>query len=141
MSSLSVCAIVRARSHAYAGYHTRTILLPRLWYVGVCFVLLACLLHSAQAAMCFDDASRAHRYLLQQEATQTQQRTQTRININRATEAELVSLQGIGSSKAQAIVLYREMFGDFARVDDLAKVKGIGAKTIEKNRARLQVHE
>ncbi len=43
--------------------------------------------------------------------------------------------------KAQEIILYREMFGDFKSVDELTKVKGIGAKTIEKNRARLTVQE
>ena len=61
------------------------------------------------------------------------------ININQASESQLTSLHGIGSSKAQEIILYREMFGDFKTVDELAKVKGIGAKTVEKNRARLRV--
>ncbi len=74
-----------------------------------------------------------------QENAETQAREQATININRASEGELVSLNGIGSSKAQAIILYRDMFGDFKTVDELAKVKGIGAKTIEKNRSRLSV--
>ena len=93
------------------------------------------------AAPCFDNAQSAYDYLLTQETVQTQARDQRSININRATEAELVSLDGIGSNKAQAIILYREMFGGFKTVDELTKVKGIGAKTIEKNRRRLSVQD
>lgn len=95
----------------------------------------------AQAAPCFDNPQRAYDYLLAQEKVETQARTQTGVNINRASEAELTSLHGIGSSKAQAIILYRDMFGDFKTIDELVKVKGIGAKTIEKNRSRLRVQD
>lgn len=94
---------------------------------------------NVQAAPCFDNPKSAYQYLLQQEKLTTQARTQMGININRATESELTTLHGIGSSKAQAIILYREMFGDFQTVDELEKVKGIGPKTIEKNRSRLRV--
>ena len=104
-------------------------------------VIIVLTLNPANAAPCFDHAQSAYDYLLAQEAAQTQARTQTSININRATEAELVSLNGIGSSKAQAIILYREMFGGFKSVDELTKVKGIGEKTIEKNRRRLSVQD
>lgn len=61
------------------------------------------------------------------------------ININTASEAELVQLAGIGASKAQAIILYREQIAPFASVDDLARVKGIGKATVDKNRSRLRV--
>ncbi|MGP4118830.1 ComEA family DNA-binding protein [Psychrobacter aquimaris] len=98
-------------------------------------------LNSANAAPCFDNPQRAYEYLLAQESAKTQVRDQATININRASEGELVSLNGIGSSKAQAIILYREMFGDFKTVDELAKVKGIGVKTVEKNRGRLRVQD
>lgn len=111
-----------------------------VFLVGI-FSIMAMLSHPALAAPCFDNAKSAYKYLLMQEAAQSQARVQTRININRATEAELVALNGIGSSKAQAIILYREMFGGFKTVDELTKVKGIGAKTIEKNRQRLSVQD
>ena len=101
--------------------------------------IMAMLSHPVFAAPCFDNAQSAYNYLLTQETAQSQARTQTSININRATEAELVALDGVGSSKAQAIILYREMFGSFKTVDELARVKGIGAKTIENNRGRLSV--
>lgn len=111
-----------------------------VFLVGI-FSIMVMLSHPALAAPCFDNAKSAYHYLLTQEAAQSQARTQTRININRATEAELVALNGIGSSKAQAIILYREMFGGFKTVDELTKVKGIGAKTVEKNRQRLSVQD
>ena len=115
--------------------------------IGVYCCLAGCLVMSvltfshANAALCFDNAQSAYDYLLTQETVQTQARDQRSININRATEAELVSLHGIGSNKAQAIILYREMFGGFKTVDELTKVKGIGAKTVEKNRRRLSVKD
>ena len=109
-----------------------------IFLVGIVSIM-AMLSHPVLAAPCFDNAQSAYNYLLTQETAQSQARDQSSININRATEAELTSLHGIGSSKAQAIILYREMFGDFKSVDELTKVKGIGAKTVEKNRSRLRV--
>ena len=111
--------------------------------VGVIFLALSfnIAINTANAAPCFDNAQSAYNYLLTQETAQTQARSQSIININRATEGELILLHGIGSSKAQAIILYREMFGRFKTVDELTKVKGIGAKTIEKNRGRLTVQD
>ena len=111
-----------------------------IFLVGIVSIM-AMLSHPVFAAPCFDNAQSAYNYLLTQEAAQSQARTQTSININRATEAELVALDGVGSSKAQAIILYREMFGRFKTVDELTKVKGIGTKTIEKNRGRLTVQD
>ena len=60
------------------------------------------------------------------------------IDINKA-DAETLSseLSGVGDKKAQAIVDYRKANGQFVSVDDLSKVKGISAKTIEKNRDRI----
>lgn len=57
------------------------------------------------------------------------------VNINTADANQLAeALDGIGPSKAQAIIDYREQHGPFAEVDDLIKVKGIGPKMLEKNR-------
>jgi len=57
------------------------------------------------------------------------------VNVNTA-DAETLSaeLQGVGISKAIAIVEYRKANGPFKSVDDLAMVKGIGARTVEINR-------
>lgn len=63
----------------------------------------------------------------------------TAININTADVATLASLNGVGQSKAEAIVAYREANGPFAVTADLSKVKGIGERTVEKNAQRLTV--
>jgi competence protein ComEA len=59
------------------------------------------------------------------------------ININTADSTSLASLSGIGQSKAGAIVEYREANGPFASTQDLTNVKGIGARTVERNADRL----
>lgn len=61
------------------------------------------------------------------------------ININTADVTTLAELTGVGQSKAEAIVAYREANGPFAAPRDLANVKGIGERTIEKNAERLTV--
>lgn len=59
------------------------------------------------------------------------------VNINNASETELVSLPGIGPSKAKAIADYRQQQGGFKSIDDLQQVKGIGPATLEKLRAHV----
>lgn len=54
-----------------------------------------------------------------------------KVNINRASEAELQTLSGIGPAKAAAIVQDREENGPFQSVEDLTRVSGIGDKTLE----------
>ena len=62
------------------------------------------------------------------------------VDVNTA-DAETISaeLNGIGLSKAKAIVEYREKHGPFRSVDDLSLVKGIGERTVEKNRSDIKV--
>lgn len=59
------------------------------------------------------------------------------VNINSASETELVALPGIGPSKAKAIAEYRQKQGGFKSIDDLQQVKGIGPATLEKLRAHV----
>ena len=58
------------------------------------------------------------------------------IDINTASAKELTTLKGIGKVKAQAIVDFRTTHC-FKTIKELAKVKGIGIKTIEKNTNEL----
>ncbi len=61
-----------------------------------------------------------------------------RVNINTADAATIdAGLLNIGRSKAEAIVAYRKAHGAFHTPEQLAQVKGIGLKTIEKNRDRI----
>ena len=59
------------------------------------------------------------------------------VNVNSATAEELALLPGVGPTKAQAIVRYRTEHGAFKRIEDLAEVKGIGEKQLEKLRPHL----
>ena len=63
-----------------------------------------------------------------------------RVNINTADAATLDRvLDGVGPSKAEAIVQYRKANGAFRSVEQLASVKGIGLSTVERNRDRILV--
>ena len=54
-----------------------------------------------------------------------------KININKATEAELTTIPGVGASTAQKIVVYREENGKFKTIEDIKNVSGIGASKYE----------
>jgi len=56
------------------------------------------------------------------------------IDVNRDGQEDIELLPGIGPSKAGAIVESREADGPFTSIDDLTRVKGIGAKTVERIR-------
>jgi len=60
------------------------------------------------------------------------------VNINTA-DADTLSneLSGVGQSKAEAIVAYRDQHGLYKQIEELANVKGIGTATIEKNKSKL----
>lgn len=85
--------------------------------------------------------------VLAMEASTTQpvnkQSTQTTklqvVNINKGTFDQLVSLKGIGDTKARAIMVYRQQIGNFKSVDELTKISGIGKKIVNENKARLSI--
>lgn len=63
-----------------------------------------------------------------------------RVDINSASAEEISEmLIGVGPSKAEAIVAYREEFGRFEDVDELINVRGIGLRTVDQNRDRLSL--
>ena len=62
------------------------------------------------------------------------------VNINKASAQEIAgSLNGIGIKKAEAIVSYRKKNGKFKSADELGNVKGIGEKTIAKNKQEIKL--
>jgi competence protein ComEA len=63
-----------------------------------------------------------------------------KVNINTADAATLDRvLLNVGAAKAEAIVAYRKANGPFKTAEQLAQVKGIGLKTVEKNIDRIVV--
>ena len=62
------------------------------------------------------------------------------VNINEANAVELAaSLKGVGPKKAIAIIEHREKNGPFYTAEELINVKGIGQKTLEKNKENILV--
>lgn len=62
------------------------------------------------------------------------------VDINHAEAFELAArLNGVGMTRAEAIVNYRDTHGPFDHPDELVNVKGIGPKTLDKNRARIRI--
>lgn len=63
------------------------------------------------------------------------------LDLNKADATSLQSaLTGIGKTKAEAIVAYREEHGAFTSVDELLEIKGIGKALLDRNRDKLTVN-
>ena|SRR3989338_7843139 len=86
--------------------------------VGIMLVLLSAVTVNANAAR----HARA--------ATETTASASQPVNINIADVKTLMTIKGVGQKRAQAIIDYRTQNGPFKSVDDLAKVKGVGAKRL-----------
>ncbi len=69
----------------------------------------------------------------------SQNRENEKININSANLSELDKIPGIGPVTAQKIIDYREKHGDFTSIDDLKKIGGMGDKTIDKFRDKVDI--
>ncbi len=73
--------------------------------------------------------------------SETKVQTDGRLDLNRATLAELQRLPGVGPTLAQRIVEARERQGRFASAEDLRRVPGIGPKKFEAIRELVVVRE
>lgn len=62
-----------------------------------------------------------------------------KINLNTASVEELVTLKGIGISRAQAIIQYREEHGAFQNIEEIMNISGIGKSTYEKLKEQISV--
>ena len=62
------------------------------------------------------------------------------VNVNEADAASIANtLVGVGISRAQAIVDYRDQYGRFYSAQELTSVKGVGQSTVEKNLSRISI--
>jgi len=62
------------------------------------------------------------------------------VNVNTADAVAIAEeLNGVGVKKAQAIIEYRKANGEFKTIESLTEVKGIGLKTVEKNRDVIEL--
>lgn len=62
------------------------------------------------------------------------------VNLNTADASSIAeNLNGVGMTKAEAIVAYREQHGAFNSLEDLLQVKGIGAKTLDLNKDMISL--
>lgn len=60
------------------------------------------------------------------------------VDINTASVEQLAeALTGVGPAKAEAIVAYREENGGFEHIDELVNVRGIGLRTVDRNRDNI----
>jgi competence protein ComEA len=64
------------------------------------------------------------------------------VNVNTASAEQIAeNLKGVGLTKAEAIVAYREANGAFVHVDELVNVKGIGVRTVDQNRGMILLQD
>lgn len=61
------------------------------------------------------------------------------VNINTATAEELMTLPGIGETKALAIIHYREEQGDFSSIEEIMQVSGIKEASFDKIKALIKI--
>ena len=61
------------------------------------------------------------------------------VNINKSDLSQLITLKGVGESKAKAIISYRQKFGSFKSISQLSDVSGVGTKIIKDNKSRLTI--
>lgn len=62
-----------------------------------------------------------------------------KVNINTADISELIQLDGVGESKARAIIEYREKNGRFRTPDEITNVEGIGTGILNNNIDKITV--
>ena len=62
-----------------------------------------------------------------------------KVNLNTATKEELMTLNGIGEVRAQAILQYREEHGEFRSVEELMEVEGIKKGTFQKLKDQIKI--
>ena len=62
-----------------------------------------------------------------------------KVNLNKATKEELMTLSGVGEAKASQIIQYREEHGKFKRIEDIMNISGIKEGLFEKIKDKITV--
>lgn len=62
-----------------------------------------------------------------------------KVNLNTADVSRLMTLSGIGETRAQAIIAYREQHGGFRAVEEIMEIEGIKEKLFEKIREQIEI--
>lgn len=95
------------------------------------FCVAALLATISLSASAFDEESAASEIAVEDQ-----------VNINTAdAETLALALEGVGMTRAQDIIIYREQNGDFETVEQLQEVSGIGPATLERNRIRILLED
>lgn len=74
-----------------------------------------------------------------QDSEQTQQED-GKVNLNTATEEQLMTLTGIGQAKARSIIAWREEHGGFSKIEDLMEIEGIKEGVFSKIKDSIKVN-
>ena len=85
----------------------------------------------------FDDRRRCEKIVVEDNSTSSS--SNTKISLNHATKEELLTLTGIGESKANLIIEYRNQNGGFKTIEEIKNVKGIGDKMFEKIKDNITI--
>jgi|GEM_PF-984049 len=64
---------------------------------------------------------------------------EAKVNINEASQSELMKLEGVNAGTAKKIIAWREAHGPFKHAHDLDKVPGVGHEVVSKNHGRIAV--
>lgn len=107
-------------------------------WIGIVVLGAGCLCGGAAMATEDKPAKASQRAEIKGEAPDA--KVDGKVNINAASKADLMKLDGVGAGAAQKIIAYRQAHGPFKRPQDLAKVDGLAAKgVLEKNAGRISV--
>ena len=81
----------------------------------------------------------SEKIVVEDNSTSSSSNTNTKISLNHATKEELLTLTGIGESKANLIMEYRNQNGGFKTIEEIKNVKGIGDKMFEKIKDNITI--
>lgn len=68
-----------------------------------------------------------------------QEQSDGRVNLNTATKEELMTLPGIGESKAESIIEYRNQQGSYSNIDEITNISGIKEGVFQKIKDLIKV--